>query len=128
MEKVVSLSTAKRLKEAGIVLETELCWAKCSNIMSTEYGCGEMRLITCSPEINASVEHYPAPDIAELLEALLREIIVDYFPYHLCNLLIHKEKDGYLAGYEDIIFKHEELVEALTQCLLWVRKQEVNDD
>jgi hypothetical protein len=118
MQKQVSLKTAKRLAEAGILLKTE-----------KEYAFGENKWMLV-PSV-ANEEDFiviPAPDIPELLAELPPNIKYEKDVYYLTIGML--EVDDFVVEYinadNHIIPRHnkgQELVEALADCLLWVRQR-----
>jgi len=114
MNKTVSLETAKLLVEKGIVLETtEYCYAICAIQSSTEYGCGELVLMThISKESKERIENYPAPDIPELLAELSNKDILDY---------VNQQEffDQTMGEYINLLRNPDRLAQAL----IWVRSK-----
>lgn len=147
MQKVLSLETSKKLVEAGIVLETELYHMTISikkekfyrkfsfepaerTVLITKSGMEKEKPETFydgnmdKPVYTEILEFTPAPDIAELLEALPKN-------HQNNNLIIRCGKEKFSVSYWHfrngdfcMIFEHKELTEALAQCLLWVKSKE----
>jgi hypothetical protein len=152
MKKTLSLETAKKLTEAGIVLDTELYHMTVGLKKEQFYRklsfepCNKTAIVTKHYMINEkpetmhegnknipiyseTFEFNPAPDIPELLEAL-PDIV------NACSLELYRNEGmwrvSYVKGSFELLYvKHKELVESLAQALLWVNTQktlEVKDE
>ena len=143
MLKNVTLETAKKLVEAGIVLGTDYYYQRVDLKKEKFYrklsyeptGRTFLRVKKDALEDKPLTEYdgdkdkpiftevftfYPAPDIAELLDALPKWI-------KNCTYLIVPIDDIWKVGYgTSPNFEHKELVEALAQLLIWVKTTEVN--
>jgi hypothetical protein len=120
-----SLEACQRLQAAGIVLETDFCWAKISN---TKW------IIISSNEANEMDRKrglaIPAPSMAEVWRELPKQktFIQKGEEFHICFLGDWKHDEGklYHLEYRSELFYNENPTDALIDLLIWVRKEKGN--
>jgi hypothetical protein len=135
LRKVVSLETAKKLVEAGIVLEAELSYNPNTKGIGTPY-CPTERIegYTLEERKDKPWDSYYAPDIAGLLEALPRRIeVMGYACWLTIGTNIEHFYCSYApandSSYEPLIdafklpplYDGKEITEILSQLLIWVK-------
>ena len=102
----VSLSIAKQLVEAGIVIESEYVWQKWNNAEDWVI----RRPIQRGKTVPEIFQEIPAPIATEILERLPAELIVEKVTYNLFIGVAKTERGiEYYVGYADE-FEREELL------------------
>jgi hypothetical protein len=105
--KTCSLELAKKLKEAGIDLDTEFFWHE-SGVLCF-YGLKkEFR------KKSQDIEKYPAPTTDELLE---------WLPIGGAGILKRFEEKDYIAMYHDHFEADKNPADVLAKLALWVKEQ-----
>ena len=125
---VVSLSLAKKLKEAGIEHDSLWYWIRWKDKDKWNIKCPD-EYMKREWKFSPLVEYYSAYTATELMEklpSLVRTPEGNHF-----TLCVYKESNSYIVQYEgwrcDEIetlceFENRKLADALAQALIWVKK------
>jgi hypothetical protein len=110
-----SLEACQRLVEAGIVLETDYCWAK---TIEGDY------MLTSRHHQEFSWNRVPAPSMAEAWREL--PDFIDTIEFGRCTPLIHRYSKNTIAGYGVMQLGRTENVnptDALIDLIIWLEKR-----
>lgn len=132
--KVVSLETARKLKDAGWTTETEREWSAWSDHAASEHSdCHELHWELHDKEGGFMGERLPAPDATEIGELLPQIIEEDGIAYQLFVsvgldkqwfIVYANEKDYHDNFRMPFVMNHNE-AEARAAAFLWLKEQKL---